>query len=550
MMATLLTVLNEVADSCGGLLLVALFFWFRFHTRKGTRSYTTRGLYCFGVAIFLLPFVLAYWALTSHEVSSFATIWLLIVAWGLTPWVPGMWRKLCHDLAQIPSCAYRLRDTLATAPFEVRPADMAIIRRKLGRYGYQVDDFPAVQRTVIQSRFLKIAALMHYLEQWSAKPEAFSWRKPATFLRRKPEAFMRRNAEVYADLLSVFDLLCLKVNRTLTNTATLYGAVMENSKVGPDDWHALDVLSTQGDSSSRLQSVANAAAGCMLEDLRKDMDFLLDKLLLFVARATLAGERNFAHRRRRLEAVGFTISRKASSITATIFKLVAITFTFTLIWLSWFFLTHDLGATGEQQDTDKVLIELLTLPSVILVVNVLAVYYFKRHYAFASEGLFGGYPFRFILSVGFLTALLTLPFRCLFDSYLYNGSQLTNALICEAPMSIYSWATGAALALLVQDSMWNRFKSERMQQLMDGVAFGASMTLAVAVQWAIDQLGRMPQMHIVENLGFKLGPGELLASTFIFGFVIGYLVIGRLRQALSLFRGRTRVAPSAVLIPA
>jgi uncharacterized protein YjeT (DUF2065 family) len=525
MIATLVTGLTDVADSCGGLLLVALFFWFRFHSLKGTRSYTTRASYYFGMAVFLLPFILAYGALTINDLSSLAAIWVLIVVWGLTPVLPGMWRKLCHDLAQIPTYAHRLRDMLAVAPFEVPPADMTIIRRQLGRFGYQVDDFSAVQRTAIQSRFLKIAALMHALEQWSAKREAF----------------MKRNAEVYVDLLGVFDLLCLKVNRTLRNTAAIYGAIMEESKVQPDDWHALDTLAAQGDSANRLQSAAQATAGCMLEDLRKDMDFLLDKLLLFVARATLAGERNFVRRRRRLEAIGFTIPPKASTITSTIFKAVAITFFFTLIW--FLFSGDRIVASGDQQD--KVVIQTLTLPPLILVVNFLVVYHFKRYYAFASEGLFGGYPIRFILSIGFLTALGTLPFRVLFDKFLYSGPVLASALIGEVPLSIYSWAIGAIIALLVQDSMWRRFKSERLQQLMDGIAFGASMALAVAALLMIDQFGSIPQMH-----NWSLTFIESLGWTFTFGIVIGYLVIARLRQASSLFHARSRAAPSGALLPA
>jgi hypothetical protein len=524
-LATLVTDLNVLADYCGGILLVALFFWFRFHSLKGTRSYTTRASYYFGVAIFILPFVLAYAALTINGLSPLAAIWLLILAWWLTPPASRLWRKLCYDLAQIPAYAHRLRDVLAVAPFEVPPADMAILRRKLARFGYQVDDFTAVQRTAIQSRFLKIAALMHALEQSSAKPEAF----------------LKRNAESYADLLSVFDLLCLKVNRTLSNTAAIYGAIMEESKVQPDDWHALDALAAQGDSTNRLHAAAQSAAGCMLEDLRKDMDFLLDKLLLFVARATLAGEGSFARRRRRLEAIGFAISRKPGTITSTIFKAIAITFSFTLIW--FLFCGDRIVASGDDQD--GVVIQTLMLPPLILVVNFLVVYRFKRNYAFASERLFGGYPIRFILSIGFLTAVATLPFRLLFDKFLYNGPVLASALIGELPLSIYSWVIGAIVALLVQDSMWNRFKSERLQQLMDGIAFGASMAFAVGVLLVIDRFSWIPQMHNW-NLDFL----ESLYWTFAFGLVIGYLVIARLRQASSLFHARTRVAASAALVPA
>ena len=53
-------------------------------------------------------------------------------------------------------------------------------------------------------------------------------------------------------------------------------------------------------------------AGCMLEDLRKDMDFLLENLLLFVARGALgAASGTSPAGRRRLEAIGFADERPA-----------------------------------------------------------------------------------------------------------------------------------------------------------------------------------------------------------------------------------------------
>jgi hypothetical protein len=38
--------LDVLGERVGAPLIVALFYWFRFHTLKGTRSYTTQGLYC------------------------------------------------------------------------------------------------------------------------------------------------------------------------------------------------------------------------------------------------------------------------------------------------------------------------------------------------------------------------------------------------------------------------------------------------------------------------------------------------------------------------
>jgi len=280
----------------------------------------------------------------------------------------------------------------------------------------------------------------------------------------------------------------------------------------------------------------------MLEDLRKDMDCLLDKLLLFVARATLAGERSFARRKRRLEAIGFAIVRPVSTIMPTVLKAVVITVVFTLICL--LVVGIKMGATGENQDVG--VLKMLTLPSLNLVINFLVVYYFKRNYAFASEGLFGGYPIRFILSIGFLTALLTSPFRVLFDYLQYSEPRLMASLLGEVPLSIFQWVTGATVALLVQDSIWSGFKSVRIRQLMDGIVLGLAMMLAVLPLWAIDQIHPIPQMHDME-----LSFAGMTALTFLFGLVIGYLVVARLRQASSLFHARASIAPrAAALVPA
>ena len=49
--------LDDLCNYVGGPLIVVLFYWFRFHTLKGARSYTTRALFYFGITAFIAPFV-------------------------------------------------------------------------------------------------------------------------------------------------------------------------------------------------------------------------------------------------------------------------------------------------------------------------------------------------------------------------------------------------------------------------------------------------------------------------------------------------------------
>ena len=109
--------LNASFESFGGPLLVVLFYWFRFHTLKGTRSFTTKPLFVFGVAVFITPFLVAY-AILPDKLSPLAAIWLLMFVW-LVPVVPKAWRKFCQELAGIPVSAFALRDALAASPFQV-----------------------------------------------------------------------------------------------------------------------------------------------------------------------------------------------------------------------------------------------------------------------------------------------------------------------------------------------------------------------------------------------------------------------------------------------
>ncbi len=58
---------------------------------------------------------------------------------------------------------------------------MLSLQRKLCRIGYQIDDFRAVQSTAIQSRLLKISAVMLHLERWAAEREALPGTPPPIF---------------------------------------------------------------------------------------------------------------------------------------------------------------------------------------------------------------------------------------------------------------------------------------------------------------------------------------------------------------------------------
>ena len=509
------SLLNTVADSVGGLLLVVLFYGFRFNSLRGTRSYTAGVLYYLGLATFSVPFVLIYFLL-QPQLSSLAAVLVLIAFW-LAPILPEAWRSFCHRIAQIPTYAHSLQQVLAVAPFELRPEDLPAIHRKVGRIGYHPDDIQAVQSAFIQSRFLKITAIMYHLEVWD----------------RKNEPFMQRNSEHYSELRQDYDLLSFKAVRALRHTSAINGAIMDDSKVQPDDWQALDALAAQ---DNRLQSAARDAAGCMLEDLRKDMDFLLDKLLLFIARGALASKLSSAGYKRRLETIGFKIARPIPGITQTIVAAVTVTLVWTLIWL--------IPLAGHGLESRPVIVmRVFALPTLNLIANILIVYYCKRNFAFANEGSLGRYPIEFILAVGICTALIMFPLRTLFEYYQFPPEQFTHALVRGLPLSIFPWGTGAAIALLVQDSIWDAFKSERVKRIMDGVTFGACFVLLILLILAINRIAPIPQMQTM------FAPWMIFMS-FGFGFVIGCLVIAPLREASSLHVRYKKAARNGVLMRA
>jgi hypothetical protein len=509
-LATLLEVLNSLAAVLGGPLIVVLFYWFRFRTLKGTQSYTTRALFYLGVTAFITPFVVIY-SMLPHNLSPLAATWLVILIW-IVPVVPVAWRNFCLGIAEIPSHAFGLRDELAASHFELRPEDLEAIRRKLGRIGYQIDDFVAVQSTAIQSRLLKVAVIMHHLEQWCANGETF----------------IERNSEQYAELLRVFDLLSFKAIRALKSNAAIYGAIMFEGKVEPDDWHALDSLAGQDSPSNQLQLAAQNAAGGMLEDLRKDLDFMLDNLLLFVARAALAGEGSPAGRKRRLEAVGFTIKVPSNGIMRTVAIAVAVTVAWSLLWL--IALNGKIGTPGGFG-----VARILTVTPVDFIVNFWLVHYFKRQYAFANEGMFGQAPVGFILTAGLWGALLIFPLQAYFDYNQFYGRNFAEVVLGNLPLLLFPWSIGTMTALLVQDSMWSSYKSRTTRRVLDGVLFGGGMTLVVLLIWAIHKMSDVPAMELLNPASTAVLILGVFVTTFAFGFVIGYLAIDRIRESSSLY---------------
>ncbi len=518
--------LNAVFESFGGPLLVVLFYWFRFHTLKGTRSFTTRPLFAFGLAVFIAPFLILY-AMLPEKLSPLASVWLLMFAW-LVPVVPAVWRRFCQELAGIPVSALSLRDALVAAPFQVNREDMPSLQRKLSRIGYQIDDFRAVQSTAIQSRFLKISALMLHLERWAADREAF----------------MERNADLHAELLAVYDSLCFRTVRVLKSSAEIYGAIMEDSQVEPDDWQALDQLSTRHNVVSQLQLAAQTAAGCMLEDLRKDMDSLLGNLLLFAARGALAGEWTLARGKRRLGAIGFTLDPASPGI----FKFVGGVAAFTFVWsLSWLLLSGKLVQIPGEQAVG--MLRTLLVTPLYFIVNFWLVYHVKRQYAFANETIFGRMPVGFILTVGLCSALIFLPVQAAFDVYQFPQRPHLDVVLRELPLLIFPWGIGAMTALLVQDSTWGP-RSRQTRQIRDGLVFGGGMTVMLWMLVVIHGIVGMPVMEIADRVTGWAFVVSFVVPTFLFGFIIGYAMIGRLREAASRSAVRRSVQAGPVLAAA
>lgn len=507
----LVSMVNAVCDEVGAPLLVIVFYWFRFHSLKGTRSYTTRALYYLGVALFIMPFVITYYALTG-ALSPIAAVWVVILIW-LVPVVPEAWRSVCYELVQIPSHAYALRSILTTAPFELQKDDIPEIQRKLARIGYLVDDFHAVQATAIQSRFLKIAAIFHHLDQWS----------------QKKESFMERNAEYYSDLLRVFDALSFKSIRVLKSTGAVYGAIMEETELQPNDWHGLDSLATRDSASSKVRSAARAAAGSVLEDLRKDMDFLLSNLSLFCARAALASEWSFAGRQRRLQAIGFKVTFQEPVVMRKVAVGVAITLAWSVAWLALF-----IGAFPIPGDKAAGVTRLLVLTPMEIVISFWIAYYLRRNYAFANEGAFTKTPISFWPISGACTACVVLPFQVYFDYLQFGKDAFLHTVVGNLPLLLIPWTFGTATAVLMQDSFWKSFTGPRMVRLADGGVYGLSLVTAVLLIWAFHRVYPIPLMKPIDSVSLPLVLVAVLISSFAFGATLGYFIIAPIRERSSL----------------
>lgn len=517
--------IDQLGRILGGPFLVVLFYWFRFHTLKGTRSYTTRPLFLFGVAVFIAPFLMIYLILPD-KLSPLAAILLVMLVW-LVPVAPAAWRSFCQSVAGIPSQALGLQVSLAESSFEIRAEDMPSIRRKLGRIGYHPDDFRAVQSTAIQSRFLKISAILLHLENW----------------RSERPKFFDRNSEQYSDLLRNFDLLSFKAIRSLTNSAAVYGAIMEERKVEPDDWNALESLATRDSPANQLQLAAQRAAGAVLEDLRKDMDFLLNSLLLFTARAALSGSWTFSGCKRRLEAVGFGSIASPPDITRTVAVAVCVTVAWSLAWLVA--LSGNIEIPGDR--TAGVMRTFMVTP-MTFIASFWLVHHLRRYYAFANQGMFGEAPTAFIASAGFLVAALIFPLQAYFDLIQFQGRGFIHVVLGDLPLLFFPLCVGSMTALLSQDSMWSSFRSVPFRRVMDGIVFGAGMVLAVSGMWISHKLFHVPVMEALDKSSNTVIVVGVFITTFAFGFVIGYLVVAQLRESAPRYVGNKPMMPGAILM--
>jgi hypothetical protein len=263
----------------------------------------------------------------------------------------------------------------------------------------------------------------------------------------------------------------------------------------------------------------------MLEDLRKDMDSLLNNLLLFAARGALAGEWTLARSRRRLGTIGFALEPTSPGIGKFVAMVAAFTFGWCLLWLIGS--GKMVHVPGDQ--AAGVMRTLVTTP-LQFILNFWLIYYFKRYYGFANETIFGRLPLGFILSIGLLTALIFLPIQATFDFYQFPDRPYADVVLRELPLLIFPWGIGAMTALLVQDSTWDR-RTRKTRQFRDGLVFGGGMIVMLFVLLAIHRIMPMPVMEIADRVSGSAFWLSFVLPTFAFGFIIGYAMIGRLRQA-------------------
>src|SRR5260370_34738223 len=92
---------------------------------------------------------------------------------------------------------------------------------------------------------------------------------------------------------------------------------------------------------------------------------------------------------------------------------------------------------------------------------------------------------------------------------------------------------GTVADVLVQDSMWSGYKSRQMKRVLAGVVFGAGMVVAVLLISAIHRVSDIPVMELLDRTSTVVIVLGVFVCTFAFGFVIGYLVIARIRERSS-----------------
>ena len=119
----------------------------------------------------------------------------------------------------------------------------------------------------------------------------------------------------------------------------------------------------------------------------------------------------------------------------------------------------------------------------------------------------------------------------------------------ELPLLIFPWGIGAMTALLVQDSTWGK-RSRKTRQFRDGLVFGGGMTVMLWLLVTINRVIPMPVMEIVNGVSGWLFVLTFVLPTFLFGFIIGFAMIGRLREAAARCPVRRPVLATPVLATA
>jgi hypothetical protein len=188
-----------------------------------------------------------------------------------------------------------------------------------------------------------------------------------------------------------------------------------------------------------------------------------------------------------------------------------------------------------------------------IALNIIIVYHLKRNFAFANEGTFGGFPIKFVSSIGVLTALLMFPVQAVFDFYQFRDSkfgEFGDVVVHDLPVLFYFWATGAVIALLVQDSIWGGFASEQAKRLMDGIVYGATMLFAIVAIFAINAVLAIPMMAKMPPLWSLQSIFGIFGFSFVAGFALGFLLMARVRETASLRFAREELIASAKLVRA